>query len=1515
MKKISIFLLMMALMPSCLMAQRIQQKLERSVVVVARGSDMLVSWRKLAQEPENCTYNVYKRKSGSTEYTKVNSTPISKTNYKTSIPANHEVAVTVVIDGVESEKSKPFLYKTQSYNNVFFDFEFETTVLNRNEYKCKYAWPMDLDGNGEFDAMLVDRHYEGSEGKTNKLQAYKLDGTCLWTIDMGYNVELCGGQNDNVLAYDINCDGKCEVILKTSDGTRFWDSKTQSFGKYANGSESADTDGDGIVNYRPSSKNPPYYISVINASTGEEIACNELKYSDIKDATDQYSRNNRSDYMNDNDGVEYAFLTGKFAICYFDGIHPSLAVECYNRRHSDGHHYYMCSWTYDWNGGKATNWHHDKTWAVRSGSPTCAEFHQVRVADTDGDGIDEVLEGGFGWNPKKNLVYSAGIGHGDRFDVTDIDPDRPGMEVFAIQQSSLMGQVLYDARTGEHIKEWYLPNVVDVGRGRCMDVDASRKGWEMFSLLGGLYDCKGEIIKEGDTAYPHESSWWDGDLQRELIGSPGGSGYGSNAIIVKYNGTRLCEFSKESDWAVHSGWANRAQYMGDMTGDWREEVILAKQNADTSTGLVGYTTNIPTDYSFYTLQEDPHYRLDCTGRGYYQSPCPSFYLGGDMPYPPLPPTMVTDLRWTNGTVWSAGGSGFSTFDMTSTQNYSDGKSVIFDVSGANSQQININGTLKPRAVYLMVPREHDYTFGGNGTLAGDMELWKSMLGTVTFNNNLEYTGKTVISEGTLVVNGTIAGALSLRAKGTLSGNVVVNGNVDFEGALNYEGCRLMPSGVDGVMTFNKSLVLPGEVYIETAAADGKCGKIMVNGDLTFENTNYLNICHTELSEGDYVIAECTGNLTVDLAKIMIIGLTGVNYELKTDANKLVISVSKTRAPATGVIWTGNASNEWDYQSENFEYNGKSTSFVIDDAVVFNDNSGNRNITIEDMLVTKGVTFDFDSGTYKFSGNGGISGNGNVVKNGKGEVEMALKGSDYTGKTIINEGTLTITNIDNYGRPSALGASSSADGIELCGGTLKINATNMSTDRVINLVSDTSTINVYKQGSSLSLKSVTKGNGYLIKDGSGQLNFVFGGVNPFAGIIVKKGIVSQGAWNATFCKTGGPMVLAGGEVQLIDMNNSSTRPIFNYVTEVKEGTKSVVKGTTRGAINGSFWGSGELTIISDGVRSDIGANFSAFTGTLNVQGANFRLQSNVTDMSKTNVVMTAGSFIGHYSSNGSSQQAVTTSFGSLSSAAGANDCTLGHSQDSYTIGHNGMSTSFSGLFKAKSIQKVGDGVLTLKTSGSTSPIYVNGGTLQLYNEPFISAPGAVTSGSITVNNGGELTGIGCAYSIVVNKGGLLSAGYNGNIGNLKANGSLILNAGGTIQVKIGATSNDKFKIKGSIKHNGDTLLIVVDVARTLKAGDKITIFNGTGTQSGTYVLKTISPAQDITWDDSEFLTTGVLKVASAETSGISGVISDDTEVSVYTADGMLIRSNVKFGDALKGLNRGVYVINGHKVMKK
>ena len=119
MKRFTIGLVMAGMLLSgSAQAQRIQQKMGRSVVAVSgNGSqNVLITWRKLAQEPENCTYNLYKRPQGATEFTRVNTTPIAKTNYqatRTAIPYGTEIAVTTVTNGVESAKSNTFLFKQQ----------------------------------------------------------------------------------------------------------------------------------------------------------------------------------------------------------------------------------------------------------------------------------------------------------------------------------------------------------------------------------------------------------------------------------------------------------------------------------------------------------------------------------------------------------------------------------------------------------------------------------------------------------------------------------------------------------------------------------------------------------------------------------------------------------------------------------------------------------------------------------------------------------------------------------------------------------------------------------------------------------------------------------------------------------------------------------------------------------------------------------------------------------------------------------------------------------------------------------------------------------------------------------------------------------------------------------------------------------------------------------------------------------------------------------------------------------
>lgn len=1527
MKRFCFLLTFLVSLPICLQAQRIQQKLGRGVVVTNRtggrsvtsngGQGYLVSWRKLAEEPEGTTYNLYRRTSSTSEFTKVNATPLTKTNYQpSSVATNTEFAVTAIVNGVEGEMSKPFKYTVQPWPNVWFKFDFDNKVLHRDDYRTKFVWPMDLDGNGEFDAVVVDRLFAGAVSDdaenasdntattSHKIQAYRLDGTLLWTVDMGPNVNISSGQNDMVVAYDINCDGKAEVMIRASDGTRFWDKQNETWGKYAMGSDVPDVDGDGIVDYRTQSqRNRPFYISVIDGYTGAEIACNELKYNQVTDGSDSYTRTSRPNYMSDG----YSCMDGHFAICYLDGIHPSLVMECLDRDNNKTHHNYVFTWDYDWSNGVPTNWHHSATWSRNNKSPWPAEFHQLRVADVDGDGCDEMIQGGYSVNPLKKWFRSPGIGHGDRFILSDIDPDRPGLEVYAIQQSALLGQLLYDARTAERIKEWYLPSVYDVGRGACMDVDASRKGYELYSFTDDfVYDCKGDktnYTRSGcGISTMFEGVWWDENLQREELSSPGGSGWGTNLMVTRVlNKNRLVEFSQESNWGTHAATGTRPAFMGDIIGDWREEVILVNQNDGGSTGLVGYTTNMPTDYSIYCLQQDPHYRGDCTTRGYYQHPNTGFYLGGGMPLPPLPPVFVADLRWKGGT-WQ---NGFTSFDMTQSLSYAEGKTVMFDLSGDNSSPIILSGSYKPSCFYMMNPRGHDYVFQGDGSLAGNMTFIKSMLGTATFNNNFEFTGNTIISEGTLAVNGSIASTVELRAKGTLSGNAVLLNDISFEGALNYEGCRLLPSGKEGVITFNKNLTIPGEVFIEMEAADNQCGHLFVNGDLTIEGQNTITVNHEELVPGVYVIAECTGTLTADPSQLKSRGLDGINFEFKVEDKQLRLIVKETRDATTNVVWNGNENGIWDYKSENFDHNGI-TTFVPGDEVVFTKDATRTGITINDQILTNGVTFN--GGTYVFSGEGGISGTGDVVVYKDANVTFNLKNSDYTGKTIVNGGTLTVPNFYDGGQKSALGASSAVNGnLQLNGGTLVLSKDNMGTNRIITLT-DTATIRIAQSNSSLSLKGQVNGSGYLIKDGPGQLNFTFGGVNSFAGVIVKRGTIAQGAWNSTFGRSGSPMVLAGGEVHQIDVNSTSTVPNLNHAFTVVEGTNNKILGSSRGKISGTIKGSGNLTIETRYVRCDVGATFTNFEGTLTAQGSQFRLMENVTDMSKTRLVLAPGAYVAHYKSGSGSEGSATLKIGSLSSSASATDAVLGGSGSIYEIGYLGENSTYYGLLKASSIRKVGNGKLTLRTVGHTSPITVNGGTLELYNTSATS----MTTGTITVNNGATLSGNGAANSVVVAKGGTISAGLNDVVtSSMRINGSLTLRQGSTLRCVLTQTNNMKYAVQGSIYHTNDTILLVVPSKRTLNVGDEITIFTpGFTRSSGDFIVKCESD-KEYEFDTSTLHEDGKIRVTSVIDGIHSTSFADADQVDVFSADGKKLRHQIQYSDALQGLPSGVYILQDKK----
>lgn len=1402
------------------LAQRIQQPLGRGIVTSKNGSNVLISWRKLAQEPEDIQYNVY------VNGNKLNTTPLTQSHYQTTaskVPAGSQVTVTLVDGTEESAHSNAHTVKNYDLRNMFMNIRFDASPLNAANYTTDYVWPADLDGDGEMDYVLNRKNL--STGLDNYVEAYLSNGEHLWTVKLGPNELSCAGQDDMILAYDMDCDGKADVVMQTSDGTQFWDAEKKAFGLYVNGNTTGDTDGDGIINYETqNTKNAPRYMTVVDGMTGKEKHSVEQTYNS------SYNRTNRAALMGD----EYNKHVGHVGVFYPDGIHPAVIMEWHTRNSNGSHNYHNSAFAYDFTNGKAGAW--KELFCKPTGGPA---FHQIRIADVDGDGRDEMQTGGYTMDNDGNTLNAPGIAHGDRFRTSDIDPERPGLETFAIQQNAgdMLGQILYDASTGKAIKKWYLSAVGDVGRGECMDVDPNHLGWEMWSTMGSVYNAKGDLIPEHTAPYPTEGIWWDGELDREIV-QTSDSHY--NVYIQDFYKGRLIEIAKLSNWRYVTVYAKRAAFWGDITGDWREELVLLNKENGVCVGIVGFTTDYTTNINnIYCLQEDPAYRLQCTTKGYYQSPNTGFYLGYNMPRPQLPPCMVTDLIWKSSDT-------FTNYERSATETFTDGKSLLLDLN--TDKELTLDNDIKPSIVYAMPVNGQSITLNGNGKLTGDMELWKSQAGKLIVNSPLAYTGRTVISEGTLEANGEIAGTVDLRARGTLAGNATVN-DITFEGALNYEGGRLAPGNQTspiGSITFKNGLTLNKRTFLEMdIISETSCDLLHIEGDLNVTGNTVFTICHSgeTIQPGKYKLIEYTGSFNGQMKYFSVRGLTGISYNITQEENAIWLIINEQRTASAGVVWTGAESNVWDYQTKNFTLDGTATEFVAQDEVEFNDDATNTNITANTLMPIQSATFNNHTKSYTFNGSGGFSGTGSLIMNGTGKLQLNTTKSDYTGATIINSGTVTVKELADGGIPSSIGAAStSADNWKMGQATLIINNANTATNRGLTLT-DTATIQT--SSGTTTLKGVVKGNGALVKTGNGQLNL--NSINSYSGgTILKGGTIAQGAWNATIGALGSPLTVENGTITIFHEGTTSTVPNFNYKVTVPTGKKLTLNAGKRCHINGSFSGEGSVTLTIPYVRTDMMADWSKFNGSLTVSG-NFRLCKSM-NMKGTSLVLNSGVSMGHYSSGGSSALSLTSYLGSVASAAA--DAWMG--DGTYHVGFNNQNTTYAGKL-GSTVHKYGTGNWTLTGGDNTNTLFVREGTVIVNNS------NGQAANLVNIMDGGTLSGKGFVKNVALKKGGRIISGQSAYLAEtLTINGTLTSEGGGTVVIGICGYNNDKLHIAGTANFGKDTLEITVN--RTIGAGDEFTIIECEKSLSHSFIVKGI-PGEGLLWDLTDLAEKGIVRAVT------------------------------------------------------
>lgn len=604
-----------------------RESLGRGVVAIRENSsEVFVSWRYLSKDPMNVAFNVYR------DGKLLTKKPVEDVTFFRDVYSGNDAAnytVFPVIGKVEDKKGAGSyelpVNAPVGYINISLDKPADNVTPDGRTYTYSPgdASIGDVNGDGEYEIILKwdpsNAHDNAHDGYTGNVlfDCYTLKGERLWRIDLGRNVRA-GAHYTQFMVYDLDGDGKAEIVMKTADGAI--DGLGKTIGDpLADYREKGDTTrprgGDFPQNdLRRRSRRPqspynqgrilsgPEYLTIFNGQTG--AAMKTIDYvperGDLMDWGD--TRANRSD----------RYLA---CIAYLDGVHPSV-VMC------RGYYTRTVLVAYDWDGKDLK-----QRWIFDSNVPEWRGYagqgnHNLRVGDVDGDGCDEIIYGSCAIDHDGKGLYTTRMGHGDAIHLSHFDPSRKGLQVWDCHENRRDGSTFRDAATGEII--FQVKSGDDVGRCMAADIDPRYPGMEMWSLDShGIRSVTGEVINPNPKRLSvNMAVWWDGDLLRELL---------DRNTISKYDWNKgecvpLVTFSDEIS---NNGTKSTPCLQGDIIGDWREEVLLRTTD---NTEIHLHVSAIPTKYRFHTFLEDPIYRISIATQNvaYNQPTQAGFYFGPDL---------------------------------------------------------------------------------------------------------------------------------------------------------------------------------------------------------------------------------------------------------------------------------------------------------------------------------------------------------------------------------------------------------------------------------------------------------------------------------------------------------------------------------------------------------------------------------------------------------------------------------------------------------------------------------------------------------------------------------------------------------------------------------------------------------------------------------------------------------------------------------------------------------------------
>ncbi len=1493
-------------------AQRQADKLDRGLIAMKVGSGVYLNWRLLGEEYYDVKFDVYRNG------TKLNNAPLDITNFTDNGGTlSNTYTVAPVIDGVAQGQCKPVSVWSSSYKEIKLTHQGIRSTLIPNDACCA-----DVDGDGELEILMkFDNESEMAQsypkngpvvnGVTTHeysiFEVLKLDGTRLWWVNCGPNMGDFQNNEQNIIAYDWDGDGKAEAVMRAADGTviHMADGKTYTVGNAASNIR-GETGGGTNWFMSPDVE----YLVYMNGETGEPYQVIPYPLLRLEPGeTDMVKAWSISTGKYDGGHRASKFF---FGAPYLDGRKPSifLARGIYTRHKMIA--YDVNPTTHE----LVQRWR----WDNNTRGPWFGQgYHNYSIADVDMDGRDEIVFGSMVIDDNGKGLSTTGFGHGDAHHVSDFNPYMPGLEFFGCNEDE-QGFNYKDATTSKVYAQQ-----LHVGK----DVGRSMAGNFTNDFPGGLGTAWGDPIStvtnapvSGLIATGVNSNfriYWDGDLLSETFN--GEKSNDSPGVVAKYGSWTpiyTCEGSLTNNYTKAT-----PCYQGDIFGDWREEIIMRTPDRN----IRIYSTPVATKHRIPTLWSDHQYRNAMVWQmcGYNQPPHLSYFLGEleGLTVAPPPLTMNGRIEVANGGKVDASLNGKHAIVCET----NDTEVSLADGAAPSIMTFNVPSWVQGAAASnsttpVPIIRRSYYTCDvTSGSLSGNGRLVKQGDGILNLPaTEFTHSGETHIWGGTLNFDGQMNNThMYLDRFATLNSK-----GGKFKYISTAYGSTLNPGGENECSTITIDTLMLGfgsrilvDLYSEGIVADKIISKYIsieqkkssewIKAGPAYlapviELVGHLNETDSKMLAGKYVIGEVSGEVEGNLDAVVIEGLPTDKKALYVEDGKLILEIFGLRNPSS-VVWTGEESNVWDLaNTQNFSLDGNTTQFVSEDDVVFNDFSVIRNISLVDDVVAGTVTVN-SSKNYTFSGNGAWIGETKFVKSGTGSVTINNE-NRYTGGNALNGGTTIVSLLSNSLSPAGnLGAVTSND-----------SQFTMSNGAVLK------TTAAVEMGSPMRMEG--EEGGVIENAADFKMDKSFTGT-----LLTKKGtgtlflLASNTVKRITM--TAGALAVAGGaspkviELQggtLYDDGQNTTHEIV--VPSGKSATWQL-SYTYYTAYNNKITGSGTLTIVPRNTvsRVRIVGDWSEFEGTIKHTNTNIWLPLDAstgmpngtlnisTGCTVTNVAKTFT--IGKLAGAGNLAHPIAN-FQNQTAVSGSNTWRVGNSwEKNGDCTFSGKITDAGGANKSN-FEKIGTNVMTISGAwDNTGSVKVSEGTLKLSGSAVLGT-GELTIAQDAIMNGSSS---GNLKNSMVNINGILHPGILNPSGFFSFNKqSVTVGKTGELQFLVKQASTSATTMSGTYIKNIGKLTVNGKIVISLygsyqpKEGDEIRLWSDVTSFAGTPTIEIAG--WDATFDTSK-LDEGVVIVTSA-TVGLNKVSNVNSDAPVYY--------NLQ-GQPVANPRSGLYISKGKKIIIK